>query len=123
MAKKVDDYVPPIHLKDEESGEEFDLDFSRETVKLAERRGFKPDEISEFPATRIPELFWLAFRKNHPRVSRQQTDDLLERLGGLSSDAITRLVQLYGQAGYSGLIKDEDDKEDDGKNATVTLEL
>lgn len=115
-----EDRVSPVKLTDVDTGEVYVLDFSRESVKFAEARGFKVNEISDFPATRIPEFFFYAFRKNHKRVARSQTDDLLERMGGVSTQLLERLIQLYNQAALTHLIVLD---EDDEKNVTVTVEL
>nr|DAN94884.1 MAG TPA: protein of unknown function (DUF5055) [Caudoviricetes sp.] len=115
-----EDKVATVKLTDVDTGEVYVLDFSRESVKFAEARGFKVNEISDFPATRIPEFFFYAFRKNHKRVARSQTDDLLEKMGGVSTQLLERLIQLYNQAALTHLIVLD---EDDEKNVTVTVEL
>lgn len=123
MSEKVvdiQDRVNPLRITDNETGKLYELDFSRESVKFAENRGFKIDEIPVFPVTRIPELFYYAFRKNHKNVARSQTDSLLDDMGGLSSVVLERLVQLYNQAALTHLIATD---EDAGKNAKVTVEL
>ena len=110
----------PIRITDHEKGKTYELDFSRESVIFAERRQFKPEDLMEYPATRIPELFFYAFRKNHKNVSRAETDKLLEQMGGLSNPMLERLIGLYGQAGYSHLIQSD---EGETKNGSVTVEL
>lgn len=115
-----EDKVSPVKLTDVDTGDVYVLDFSRESVKFAEARGFKVNEISDFPATRIPEFFFYAFRKNHKRVARSQSDDLLEKMGGVSTQLLERLIQLYNQAALTHLIVLD---EDDEKNVTVTVEL
>lgn len=115
-----EDRVSPVKITDTHTGEVYVLDFSRESVKFAEDRKFKMKEIVDFPVTRIPELFFYAFRKNHKRVARSQTDALLARLGGVSSQLLERLMQLYDQAALTHLIAVD---EDDEKNVTVTVEL
>lgn len=115
-----EDRVSPVKITDTDTGEVYVLDFSRESVKFAEDRKFKVNEISDFPATRIPEFFFYAFRKNHKRVARSQTDDLLEKMGGVSTQLLERLIQLYNQAALTHLIVLD---EDDEKNVTVTVEL
>ena len=52
--------VKPIIIKSDT--EEFTLEFNRESIKFAEMRGFKIDEVSSFPMTKVPELFFYAFR-------------------------------------------------------------
>ena len=123
MSEKVvdiQDRVNPLRITDNETGRLYELDFSRESVKFAENRGFKIDEIPVFPVTRIPELFYYAFRKNHKNVARSQTDSLLDDMGGLSSVVLERLVQLYNQAALTHLIATDEDAQ---KNVKVTVEL
>jgi len=115
------DRVPPMFVNDTETGKRYELDFSRESVIFAENRGFRIDEVAPYPMTRIPDLFFYAFRKNHKNVARNQTDALLEKMGGLTPAALERLNMLYQQAfNYSGVIQTDSDKE---KNATATVEL
>ena len=123
MSEKVidiQDRVNPLRITDNERGIVYELDFSRESVKFAENRGFKIDEIAVFPVTRIPELFYYAFRKNHKNVARSQTDKLLDEMDGLSNAVLERLVQLYNQAALTHLIATDEDTE---KNSKVTVEL
>ena len=77
----IQDRVQPVRVNDNKTGMAYELDFSRESVKFAENRGFKVDELTVFPVTRIPELFYYAFRKNHKNVARSQTDALLDGMG------------------------------------------
>ena len=68
MSNKVipfEDRVKPARLVDQNTGDEYVLDFNRDSIRFAEARGFKPDDVLSFPATKIPELFFYAFRKNH----------------------------------------------------------
>ena len=110
----------PVRVIDNKTGTAYELDFNRERVKFAENRGFKADELTVFPVTRIPELFYYAFRKNHKNVARSQTDALLDGMGGMTSALLERLVQLYNQAALTHLIATD---EDAAKNAEVTVEL
>ena len=114
------DRVNPARVTDHDTGTVYELDFTRESVKFAENRGFKVDELTVFPVTRIPELFYYAFRKNHKNVSRSKTDDLLEGMGGMTTALLERLMQLYNQAALTHLIATD---EDAVKNAKVTVEL
>ena len=116
----IQDRVQPVRVNDNKTGMAYELDFSRESVKFAENRGFKVDELTVFPVTRIPELFYYAFRKNHKNVARSQTDALLDGMGGMSSAFLERLMKLYNQAALTHLISTD---EDSAKNAEVTVEL
>ena len=114
------DRINPIRITDNESGETYELGFSRDSVEFAENRGFVLEDVAKFPATKVPELWYYAFRMNHKGKSRTQTDALLHRMGGLTVKALERLVLLYQQAQMSNNIQDEEDLE---KNGAVTVEL
>ena len=116
----LNEHINPMRVTDNDKGVTYELDFSRDAVRFAENRGFEVDTVLKFPVTRIPELFYYAFRKNHKNVSKSQTDDLLERLGGLTGPMLERLIQLYNQAALTHVIAMDDEAP---KNATVTVEL
>jgi hypothetical protein len=122
MAKnEANEKIKPIVLTEAETGKEYVLEFSRESVKFAEARGFKISEVAVFPVTLIPDFFYYSFRKNHKNVSRAETDRILrEDLGGLSQEAIERLSRLY-MIPFEGLVRSEDDGEE--KNARMTVKL
>lgn len=116
----IEDRVRPVRLVGE-NGDEYILDFSRESVRFAEQRGFKPDEVLDFPATKIPEMFFYAFRKNHKNLAKNQTDKILEEeLGGMTEALLTRLMQLYNQAALTHVVVTD---EEAAKNARMTVEL
>lgn len=85
--------MKPIILKNKDT--EYTLEFNRESVKFAEMRGFKFEEVTDFPMSKIPELFYYAFRMHHKNVARDKTDKILDELGGLPEGFIERLVELY----------------------------
>lgn len=124
MSKEIDDLmeerVNPARITDNDTQKVYELDYSRDSIRFAENRGFKLDEVTAFPVTRIPELFYFAFRKNHKNVAKDKTDALLDKMGGLSSALLSRLMQLYQQAQLSHVIATD---EDAAKNETVTVEL
>lgn len=123
MSEKVipiEERVPPMTVSDNVKGVNYELDFSRESVRFAEARGFAVEDVTRFPVTKVPELFFYAFRKNHKNLAKSQTDALLERMKGLTGPALERLIQLYNQAALTHLIATD---EDDAKNAEVTVEL
>ena len=88
--------VKPIVITDTESGEKYTLEFDKESIKFAERNGFNLDDLGRFPVTKIEELFWYAFRKNHKRVDRIKAEKLLKGIGRpLPEDFVERLALLY----------------------------
>lgn len=117
MAKN-ENKVNPIKITSE-NGDVYTLEFSRESVRFAEQRGFKITELTDFPQTNIPALFFYAFRKNHRAVSRGQADAMLEEMGGLSPEVIERLVQLYNIPNESLIAVDGQER----KNSKLTVEM
>lgn len=102
MAKKeVNERVKPIILRDTENGAEYTLEFNREAIRFAEARGFAIADIDRFPMTKIPELFYYAFRMHHRNVSREKTDKIIfEDWGGINNipdGVLERLGQLYAE--------------------------
>ena len=117
--------IAPIRLTDKKGviknpGEVYELDFSRESVAFAENRGFKLDEVAVFPVTRISDLFYYSFRKNHRSVSKEKTDKFMEAWGGIPESVLKRLIELYAQATAANNIQSD---EDAVKNAVGAVEL
>lgn len=123
MSEKVtagEERITPARLTDNDTGTVYELDFSRDSVRFAEQRGFELENAVKFPVTGVSDLFYYAFRKNHRNVPREKTDKLLEKWGGMPEKLLTRLIQLYQQAQTANTIQTD---EDAAKNASVTLEL
>ena len=110
--------VKPITLT-MESGEVYTLEFSRESIRFAEARGFDIDDVGKYPLTKVPELFWYAFRMHHMRMSKEQTDRILfDEMGGMPKGMAERLGELYA-APLKALSQDEEK----GKNSRVTVDM
>ena len=87
--------VEPIVLEYED-GKTYTLEFSRETVQMAERAGFSRDDFGDKLMVRVPQLFYYAFMMHHPTVSKEKTDQILfEDLGGVSEALSNRLTELF----------------------------
>lgn len=119
-SKIMNDTVNPIVIRDKETGDVFTLEFDRESVKFAESRGFRIEDVGDFPMTKIPELFWYAFRKNHKRVSKEQAERILDMIGGLRPGLMERLGQLYALP-FNALTNNDDEGEE--KNGRMTVEF
>lgn len=110
--------VKPIILTYED-GTEYTLEFNRESVIYAENHGFDRDDVVQKLMTRIPELFFYAFRMHHPTIKRERTDSILfDDLGGITDKVSERLIELYN-APYETLINDTGKP----KNAKMTVRL
>ena len=117
--KEINETINPIILHDAENGIDYTLEFNRETVKFAEGRGFDISDVGKFPMTKLPELFWYAFRMHHKNVSREKTDRILfEELGGMPDGMAERLGALYSTP-FEALSADEGKR----KNARITVEM
>lgn len=119
-SKEVNEQVKPIIIHDTENGTDYTLEFNRESIRFAEARGFDIDDVSKFPMTKIPELFFYAFRMHHQNISREKTDRILfDELGGLPEGAAERLGALYS-APFEAL---NGKKEGKKGNPKMTVEL
>ena len=119
-SKEVNEQVKPIILHDIENGIDYTLEFNRESVRFAEARGFNIDDVGKYPMTKMPELFFYAFRMHHKNVSREKTDRILfEDLKGLPEGMAERLGELYA-APFEALTSADKDNE---KNSKMTVEL
>lgn len=115
------DKVNPIKIVDNDTGREYILDFTRETIKMAEARGFSWDELPTKIATLLPVIWHTAFLRYEPRMSVIKTDNILKDMGGLQPKQVQRLRLLYDQA-MSSLVA-EDTEDGCTKNAKVTVIL
>lgn len=113
--------VKPIIITDNKAGEKYELDFNRETLYVMDRDEFKIDEVTDYPSTMIPKLFYYAFRKNHRKMTKAQTDRILnDVLHGVTPKMLERLFVLYNQTATSNNLQDDEDLE---KNSDVTVEM
>lgn len=110
----------PIVLTDNDTDTKYTLEFSREIVRTAERAGFSLEGIVTRPLSAIYDIWYYAFLKNHPRISKVKTDELLDKLGGvynLPDGLVERLVELYKEPFV--VFNDEDE----GKNLRATVKF
>jgi len=122
MAKnEVNEKVNPLVITINETKEKFVLEFSRESVKFAEQRGFDINDVGKYPMTKIPELFYYAFRMHHKNISRERADRILyDELNGLPDGMLERLGLLYSEP-FEALSAIKEDGE--AKNSRVTVEF
>lgn len=106
----------PIVIRDTENKREYTLEFDRDSVRFAEGRGFKLEQVDEFPMTKVPEFFWYAFRMHHKSVALNQAEDLLRQIGGMNEKIAKRLIELWAYT-YNSL------GTEDEKNPNMTVEL
>lgn len=117
--KEINERVKPIIIHDAENDIDYTLEFNRESIRFAEARGFDINDVAKYSMTKLPELFYYAFRMHHKNVSREKTDRILfDDLGGMPEGMAERLGALYGVP-FEALISNEDK----AKNSKVTVEF
>lgn len=100
-----------------ENGKDYTLEFTRDSVRYAESRGFRIDEFEEKVLTNTENLFYFAFKAHHPEVTTEEAYKILyDEFGGLSSDEVRNLVEDYVET-YTALINEESPK----KSRKVTI--
>lgn len=90
--------VRAITIKNKKTGElQYVLDFTRDSVKWAERQGFKVQVLEEgISISGIDDLFYYSFHAHYPDVKRAEAEVIAKKnLGGYTPELIERLVQLY----------------------------
>ena len=121
--EKITADMKPITITDSETGKQYVLEFNRATVKATEQSGFDPELIDSQTISQVTKLFYGAFKKNHPQLSYDKIEKLIDELGGIPKKMIFRLLELYRYAADT-LVRDED--EDEGaetKNSKLTVEM
>lgn len=110
--------VKPLVIRDtEKNTPKYTLEFNRNSIVWAERRGFKIAEVTDFPVTGVSDLFFYAFRMHHKGITHDTTDEILQEIGGWNAEGLMkRLLALY-DAGMDSLHDGE------AKNAKYALEL
>lgn len=76
------------------NGKSYALEYTRDSVKEMERRGFVAAEILEKPLTVLPELFAGAFIANHRFVSRKKIDEIFTQFDD-KCDLLNALAEMY----------------------------
>jgi hypothetical protein len=89
------------------------LEFSRNTARSIEERGFNLESVATQPNKMIPLLIQGAFMKNHPTVKAVKVEEIFLAQKGRAG-LVNALAEMYAET-VSSLIGEE---EDDEKNAT-----
>ena len=118
MATETKAKIKPVIIHDTENNRDYTLEFNRDAIKFAEGRGFRLQDVDNFPMSKVPEFFWYAFRMHHPSFSLRQAEEMLDRMGGMSDALGRRLGELWSVP-FETLASEDGD----AKNVTVTAEL
>lgn len=88
---------------------EYNLEYSRQSVKTMESQGFILDELSSKPMTMIPMLFQGAFQKNHRGMKRNLMDEIYDNISD-KTGLMQALVELYAET-LSTLTEDSENEQ------------
>ena len=109
--------VNPIEI--ECNGTVYKLDFDKESVMWAEDHGLVIDDINTKTMSVMSNLFFFAFRKHHPNMTKIQTNRIMfDEMGGLPVEVLERLTQLY-TVNYNALVQTEET----AKNSKWTVRM
>jgi hypothetical protein len=89
-------------------------EFSRNTAKAIEERGFSVDLIATQPNKMIPLLIYGAFMKNHSTVKQTKIDEIFLAQNH-RGELVGKLAEMYVET-VNTLVGDDEDA--DEKNAT-----
>lgn len=75
-------------------GKDYVLEFTKNSVKEMERRGFIASEVIEKPLTVLPTMFAGAFIANHRFTKRKVIDEIFARIDD-KAELINTLAEMY----------------------------
>lgn len=79
----------------EHNGNTYTLEFTRDSVRQMEKRGFKVSDLTEFPMTYLPDLFAGAFLAHHRfNVKQKEIDEIYEAIPN-KEEFVGKLAEMY----------------------------
>lgn len=102
------------------NGKTYTLTYTRSTVRMMEKQGFKINELTDMPATMIPLLFHGAFLANHPNTKGDTKEAIFDSLGNRSK-LVEVLVEMYADT-YNTLFDNGDEDADEGNSGWAVAE-
>lgn len=80
----------------EHEGAVYTLEYTRNSIEIMEKRGFKIADIADKPMTTLPSLFAGAFLEHHKSVKKSVVDKIFESLGD-KTILIEKLAEMYNE--------------------------
>lgn len=77
-------------------GVSYTLEYTRKSIEIMERRGFKISDLEEKPVTTFPALFAGAFLAHHKFVKQDIIDKILSRLKNKDT-LVGKLAEMYNE--------------------------
>ncbi|MCH4153356.1 MAG: DUF5055 domain-containing protein [Mageeibacillus sp.] len=75
-------------------GKQYILEFTRNSVKELEKRGFVASEVLEKPLTVLPDMFAGAFIANHRFTKRKVIDEIFAKIDN-KEELVNTLAEMY----------------------------
>ncbi len=86
---------------------EYTLEFTRKSIEIMEKRGFRIADIQDKPVTTLPALFAGAFLAHHKFVKPEVTDEIFAKLKN-KDELLTKLAEMYNEPILAMLDETED---------------
>lgn len=88
-------------------GQDYCLEYTKQSVKTMENRGFIAGRILEAPMTVLPDLFAGAFLANHKYTDRKVIDAIFDKMKD-KKQLVETLTQMYNEP-IEALMSDGDE--------------
>lgn len=75
---------------------EYTLEFTRKSIELMEKRGFKITEIEDKPVSTLPALFAGAFIAHHKFITSDEIDSIFSKLSN-KEKLLGKLAEMYNE--------------------------
>ena len=96
-------------IKFEFEGKEYTLEFTRKSIEIMERQGFRASDIIEKPVSTLPALFAGAFLAHHKYVKRDVIDRIFDKMTN-KQELIGKLAEMYNEPIEALLDEPEEDE-------------
>lgn len=83
-------------LKFSYDGKAYVLEYTRKSIEIMEKNGFKASDISDKPMSTLPALFAGAFIANHRYVKSDLVDEIYSKLTD-KQELIGKLAEMYNE--------------------------
>ena len=77
-------------------GNPYTLEYTRKSVEILERRGFKVSDIKDFPMITLPTLFEGAFLAHHKQIKKETVDEIFVSLKDKDT-LIGKLAEMFAE--------------------------
>ncbi len=83
-------------IRFEFEGTDYTLEFTRNSIRQMESKGFKINDIQDKPMTVLPQLFAGAFLVHHRNIKQETVDKIFNQMGN-KQELIEKLGAMYAE--------------------------